>query len=70
MLQRTDFSANNREVRLLGIDELCAYLSLGKSKAVEVAKEIDCGIKIGKRCLYDRKKIDAWIDSQVDQEIM
>lgn len=59
---------NNRQVseygRLMGIKELMAYTSLGRNGALELGKNACAIVRIGKRVLYDRKKIDIWIDQQ------
>ena len=59
---------NNRQVsdygRLMGIKELMAYTSLGRNSALELGKNACAIVRIGKRVLYDRKKIDIWIDQQ------
>ncbi|SEV81590.1 DUF6462 family protein [[Clostridium] fimetarium] len=57
--------ANLSEKRLLDIGEVCIYLSLGKNKAVEFAKEIGSEVKIGRRSLYDKTKIDKYLDEQL-----
>jgi predicted DNA-binding transcriptional regulator AlpA len=50
--------------RLLGINELMEYTSLGRNTAMELGKNASAIVRIGKRVLYDRHKIDKWIDSQ------
>lgn len=59
---------NNRQVseygRLMGIKELMDYTSLGRNSALELGKNACAIVRIGKRVLYDRKKIDIWIDQQ------
>ena len=50
------------EKRLLSAIEVCTYLSLGRNKGIEFAKEIGSEIKIGRRSLYDKNKIDAYLD--------
>lgn len=59
---------NNRQVseygRLMGIKGLMAYTSLGRNSALELGKNACAIVRIGKRVLYDRKKIDIWIDQQ------
>lgn len=54
--------------RLLDVNEVCAYLSLGRCKGVEFAKEIGAEIKIGRRVLYDINKIDKYLDQVVELE--
>ena len=52
----------NMEKRLLGVDELMNYLSLGKNKAMEFGKESGAVVHIGKRTLYDKVMIDRAIE--------
>lgn len=49
--------------RLLGIDELQRYLNLGMASARKFGKDAGAIIHIGSRVLYDREKVDAYIDS-------
>jgi hypothetical protein len=48
--------------RLLDTNEVCFYLSLGKSKGTEFAKSIGAEIKLGKRSLFDKNKIDQYLN--------
>lgn len=56
------------EKRLLDANEVCSYLSLGRCKGVEFAKEIGAEIKIGRRALYDKAKIDKYLNELADLE--
>ena len=62
---------SNTSGRLLGIDELQRYLNLGMATAKRIGKESGAFVKIGSRVLYDREKVDAYIDglehSQVER---
>lgn len=49
--------------RLLSKEALRDYLSLGRDKAEQIAEDAGAKIKVGRRTLYDREKIDAYIDS-------
>ena len=40
------------------------YLSLGRNRGIEFAKSIGAEIKVGRRSLYDRAKIDSYLDKQ------
>jgi len=53
------------EKRLLDVNEVCIYLSLGRNKGIEFAKEIGSEVKIGRRSLYDKTKIDKYLDEQL-----
>lgn len=48
--------------RLLSLSELQAYLSIGQTTAWKVGRESNALVRIGRRVLYDRRKIDAYID--------
>ncbi len=52
----------NNDKRLFDANEVCIYLSLGRTKGIEFAKSIGAEIKIGRRCLYDRVVIDKTLD--------
>lgn len=54
--------------RLLGINELMSYTSLGKNNAQKLGQNANAMVRFGKRVLYDRKKIDEWIDRQSENE--
>ena len=50
--------------RLLDAPEVCNYLNLGRCKGVEFAKSIGAEVKIGRRVLFDKNKIDKYLDEQ------
>lgn len=52
------------EVRFTDIKGLMVYTSLGRNKAMELAKRIHAEHREGKRIIYDLRKIDAYFDSQ------
>ena len=54
--------------RMLGIEELCAYVGLGKAYARQFGVEAGAMRKVGKRILFDRKAIDAALD-QMESEV-
>lgn len=54
-------NSENMTKRLLSANEVCKYLSLGRNRGVEFAKNIGAEIKIGRRCLYDKAVIDKKI---------
>ena len=60
---------NEQEGRLLSMTELQDYLNLGHHTAREVGESAGAIIKIGRRLLFDRKKIDAYIDNNVKPAI-
>ena len=49
--------------RLMDTEELRAYTNLGRNQAMELGDEIGARVKIGKRVLWDRVKIDKYLDS-------
>lgn len=48
--------------RLLDANEVCYYLSLGRNRGIELAKSIGSEVKVGRRSLYDRVKIDQYFN--------
>jgi len=49
---------------LLNLDEYCAYLGIGKTKARELLKDPRCTyvIRIGNRLYANKRKLDKWLD--------
>lgn len=66
MKERENQSTGINEKRLLDASEVCYYLSLGKCRGIEFAKSIGAEVKIGRRCLYDRVKIDHYLNEQME----
>jgi predicted DNA-binding transcriptional regulator AlpA len=64
MRERENQLINMNEKRLLDANEVCIYLSLGRNKGVEFAKSIGSEVKIGRRSLYDKNKIDTYLNQQ------
>ena len=64
MMQRENVGTQLKEKRLLDANEVCMYLSLGRNKGIEFAKDIGAERKIGRRCVYDRAHIDKYLDKQ------
>lgn len=52
------------EKRMLDANEVCVYLSLGRNKGIEFAKSIGAEVKIGRRVLYDKVKIDKYFNEK------
>lgn len=50
------------ESRLLDTEELRAYTNLGRNNAMKWGEEIGAKIKIGKRVLWDKVKIDQYLN--------
>ncbi len=65
MRQRENqLTSSTNEKRLLDTNEVCIYLSLGRNKGVEFAKSIGSEVKIGRRSLYDKYRIDKYLNEQ------
>lgn len=64
MTERTNVTQIMDYGRLMGIHELQLYTSLGRNSAMELGKNANAIVRMGKRVLYDRQKIDKWIDEQ------
>ena len=56
------------ENRLMDTEELRAYTNLGRNNAMKLGEEIGAKVKIGKRVLWDRKKIDQYINELTGAE--
>lgn len=54
---------NARESRLMDTEELKAYTNLGRNNAMKLGEEIGAKIQIGRRVLWDRKKLDQYFNS-------
>jgi len=52
---------------MLSIEELSAYWSLGLTKSRALAKEVGAEMHLGRRVVYDRKVIDAYLDSKIEE---
>ena len=50
----------------MSIPEAAKMLGIGKSKMYELIKQEDCDflVKIGKRTLVSRARLEAWLDRQ------
>lgn len=51
------------ESRLMDTEELRAYTSLGRNNAMKLGEEIGAKVQIGRRVLWDRKKLDEYFNS-------
>lgn len=63
MVERQNITQVMEYGRLMGIGELMRYTSLGRNSAMDFGKSANAIVRIGKRVLYDRRKIDSYIDS-------
>ena len=50
------------ESRLMDSEELRAYTNLGRNNAMKLGEEIGAKVKIGKRVLWDKVKIDQYLN--------
>ena len=50
------------ESRLMDTEELRAYTNLGRNNAMKLGEEIGAKVKIGKRVMWDKVKIDQYIN--------
>ena len=49
--------------RYVSMDELRQYTSLGRDSAMKIGRDSGAIIKIGRRVVYDLKKIDEYLES-------
>lgn len=52
--------------RMLTEKEAMEYTSLGRNSVRKLGKELDCVRHFGNRIMYDRKKIDAFLDGTIE----
>ncbi len=62
MRNRT-ITATVGESRLMDTEELRAYTNLGRNNAMKLGEEIGAKVQIGRRVLWDRRKIDEYFNS-------
>lgn len=53
------------EKRLLSRKEACEYVGLGLTRGVSFCNEAGARIQIGNRAMYDKQKLDQYIDSKL-----
>lgn len=51
------------ESRLMDTEELRAYTNLGRNNAMRLGEEIGARVQIGRRVLWDKRKVDEYFDS-------
>jgi len=69
MKKRCNTQGAINEKRLLSVQELCAYLNIGRNRGIEFAKDIGAERRMGRRCLYDRAVIDKHLDEQGEENV-
>ena len=55
-------AAESGRSRLMDTDELKAYTNIGRKNAIKLGKECGAEVKIGRRILWDRVKVDQYIN--------
>lgn len=55
-------NAVSGESRLMDTEELRAYTNLGRNNAMKLGEEIGAEVKVGKRVLWDRVKLDQYLN--------
>ena len=50
------------ESRLMDTEELRVYTNLGRNNAMKLGEDIGAKVKVGKRVLWDRIKIDQYLN--------
>jgi len=58
--------ADKIQKRLLTRREACDYVGLGLTRGVKYLDQANAKIKIGNRSMYDREKLDQFIDKQTE----
>ena len=55
------------ERKLLDIENLCIYLSIGKTQIRKILKDPNCpfSLKIGNRWYADKTILDKWIENKI-----
>lgn len=61
-------NSNTGGSRLMDTEELRAYIGLGRNNAMRLGEEIGAKVQFGRRVLWDRNKIDKYIDSITEVE--
>ena len=54
--------------RLLSRKEACNYVGLGLNRGVEFCNKSGARVQIGKRVMYDKDKLDEYIDTQTGKK--
>lgn len=54
--------------RLFDIKDLMQYMSIGRNSAIKIGKDAGAIVRFGRRVLYDREKIDEYIEEKMRHE--
>ena len=64
MANVTQFNRTNTgEAILLDVQGLQDALQCGRGTALKIARQADAEIRVGRRCLYKRKRIEEYIEN-------
>lgn len=69
LLKRRDCMQEQKiDKALLNLDEFCSYLGIGKTKARELLHDprSKFTVRLGNRLFAHKKKLDEWLEIQVD----
>lgn len=55
------------EARMLNTKELQSYIGLGRNNAMKLGEEAGAKVKLGKRVLWDKRKIDKYVDTLTNE---
>lgn len=70
-VENRDYEIKNKNVNkaLLNLDEFCEYLGVGKTKARELLHDPKnrFTVRIGSRLYAHKKKLDEWLEYQVER---
>lgn len=56
-------TAETGKARMMDTEELRAYTNLGRNSAMKLGEEIGAKVQIGRRVLWDRRKVDEYFNS-------
>ncbi|MDU7706306.1 MAG: hypothetical protein E7J94_03420 [Clostridium sp.] len=56
-------TAEAGKARMMDTEELRAYTNLGRNSAMKLGEEIGAKVQIGRRVLWDRRKVDEYFNS-------
>ena len=56
-------TVNTEKSRLMDTEELRVYTKLGRNSAMKLGEEIGAKVRIGRRVLWDRVKVDQYFNS-------
>lgn len=61
--RKREIIAKPVEPRLMDTEQLRAYTNLGRNNAMKLGEEIGAKVQIGRRVLWDRRKVDEYFNS-------